>query len=297
MQSDGEEKKLTTDEAARDARGAKTFALLDIVVKTAVVTLVVFGIIMAVIALSGVDMAQADEHEIFRYRTPAAVAIIVGYLLIDWRLGRRRSHRAAEAAEAARYSSAAAASLDAKQAHPKRGYAVEMMALAFVAGGGAAFWHDHITHEIPNPKAVPATFVSAACADRTYRRIGGSVAPHMSIIYEFVSLSTSARPQEMTCFTDSCESEKTPKQYKDTVEKKAFFASKPACETDLPAVLAAKSPTTVWTGDVSPNAPVRARFTPEREEPPNFLLWFPGAVAAVMLLISGLARVRSSRDA
>jgi hypothetical protein len=269
-------------DASAAARGEKAFSVLDYAIKIVVVTLVVFGLMILIVEVSGVGMAAADEHEILRYRMVAAPVFIIGYLLIDWLLARRRASRLTAAAEAT----------DANPSRAKRGYAVEFMALIFVAGGAAAFWHDHISHEIPRAKAVPATFVSAKCFDRITRRIGGSVAPHMSIIYEYVSLSTSQRVQEMTCLLANCEPDTKPRQYPDTVENRAFYASKAECDAALPAVLAAKAPTTVWTGDKDPNAAVRARFTPEREKLPYFLLWFPGAVAVVMVLISAFARRR-----
>lgn len=279
--TDSNGEKQVADATPSAARGEKAFAVFDYAIKVAKVSVVVLGIMLVAIALSGVDMARMDEHEVFRYRMYAVPALIVGYLLIDYVLAGRRATRAAEAR--------------AHNAQRKRGYAVELMALAFVAAGGAAFWHDHMSHEIPNPVAVPAKFVSAKCVDQSSRRIGGSVGPHMSLGYEFPSLSTSVRAPEMKCLLANCELEKSPPQYMDAEYKKVFYASLAECQAALPAVLAAKAPVTVWTGDKDPNASVRARFTPEREKPPYFLLWFPSAVAACVLLISGFRRLRSAR--
>ena len=310
--SDGEKK--VADATASAARGEKAFAVFDYAIKVVKVSLVVLGIMIVAIALSGVDMAHMDEHEVFRYRMYAAPALIVGYLLIDYLLARRRASRAADAAarsaaasprgefalsvdpDADRRAAEAATALAAHNARPKRGYAVEFMALAFVAAGGASFWHDHMSNEIPNAVAIPANFVDAKCFDRSSSRIGGSVSPHMSIGYEFPSQSTSVRTSGMTCLLENCEPEKKPPQYMDTEYKKVFYASVSECNAALPAVVEAKAPTTVWTGDKDPNASVRARFTAEREKPPYFLLWWPSVVAAVMLLISGFARTRRARE-
>ena len=307
------DRKKPIDDATSAARGEKAFAIFDYAIKVVKVSVVVLGIGIVIIALSGVDMANADEHEVFRYRMYAAPVVIVGYLLIDYLIGRRRALRAADAATridaarardqfvlsidpaADRRSAEAAAVREANKARPKRGYAVELMALAFAAAGGAAFWHDHMNNEIPNPVAVPAKFVSAKCVDRSSRRIGGSVSPHMLIGYEFPSQSTSVRVSGMTCLLDNCEPEKKPTQYMDTESKQVFYTSLSECTAALPAVLASKAPTTVWTGDKDPNASVRARFTPERDKPPYFLLWFPATVAAVVLLISAFARTRHAR--
>ena len=260
-------------------------------------------------------MARADEHEVFRYRMYAAPVVIAGYLLIDYLIGHRRELRAADAATridaakardqfvlsidpaADRRSAEAAAAREASMVRPKRGYAVELMALAFVGAGFAAFWHDHMNNEIPNAVAVPATFISAKCVDRTVRRIGGSVSPHMLIGYEFPSQSTSVRVSGMKCLSANCEPESKPPQYMDAEYRTVFYASLSDCQVALPAVVASKAPTTVWTGDKDPHASVRARFTPERDKPPYFLLWFPAVVAAVVLLISGLVRKRRARDA
>ena len=307
--------KPVDDAATSAARGEKAFAIFDYAIKVVKVSVVVLGIGIVIMALSGVDMANADEHEVFRYRMYAAPVVIVGYLLMDYLLGRRRQIAATDAAtrsravtaqdefvlsidpHADRRAAEAATAREARQAGPKRGYATELMALAFVAAGGAAFWHDHMNNEIPNPVAVPAKFVSAKCVDRSSRRIGGSVSPHMLIGYEFPSQSTSVRLSGTTCLLDNCEPEKKPTRYMDSESKQVFYTSLSDCQAALPAVLASKSPTTVWTGDKDPNASVRARFTPERDKPPYFLLWFPGAVAAVVLLISALARTRGARDA
>ena len=299
--------------SASAARGEKVFAVVDYAVKVVKVSVVVLGLMLLAVALSGVDMARLDEHEIFRYRMVAAPALIIGYLLIDHLLARRRTERTAAQAEAEarrgaaqtrtefvlsidpeadrRAAQAAAQANQRSQARPQRGYTVELMALAFVAAGGAAFWHDHLSNEIPNAVAVPATFVSAKCVERSGRSV--VVGPHMSIGYEFVSLSTSVRESGMTCLLENCEAEKKPPQPMDTEYNKVFYASLSQCQAALPAVLAAKAPTTVWTGDKDPNASVRARFTPERDKPPYFLLWFPSAVAAVVLLVSAAARWRS----
>ena len=117
----------------------------------------------------------------------------------------------------------------------------------------------------------------------------------MSIGYEFPSQSTSVRVSGMKCLLDNCEPEKKPPQYMDTEHKRVFYASLQECTAALPAVLASRASTTVWTGDKDPNASVRARFTPERDKPPYFLLWFPSAVAVVVLLLSGFWRTRRAR--
>ena len=313
MPVDSDSKKPDADAAAPPARGEKAFAIFDFAIKVVTVSLVVLGIGIVIIALSGVDIARADEHEVFRYRMYAAPVVIVGYLLIDYLLGRRRQIAATDAVTrskavtaqdqfvlsidpaADRRSAEAAAARQANKARPKRGYAVELMALAFVAAGGAAFWHDHMNNEIANPVAVPAKFVSAKCVDRTIRRIGGSVSPHMLIGYEFPSQSTGVRVSGMTCLLDNCEPEKKPAQYMDTASKQVFYTSLSECSAALPAVFASKAATTVWTGDKDPYASVRARFTPERDSPPYFLLWFPSVVAAIVLLISGFVRTRRTR--
>ena len=307
------DRKQPIDEATPAARGEKAFAIFDYGIKVVKVSVVVLGIGIVVIALSGVDMVRADEHEVFRYRMYAAPVVIAGYLLIDYLLSRRSALRAADAATrvdaakardqfvlsidpaADRRSADAAAAREANKVRPKRGYAAELMALTFVAAGGAAFWHDHMNSEIANSVAVPATFISAKCVDRTVRRIGGSVSPHMLIGYEFPSQSTSVRVSGTTCLLDNCEPENKATRYMDTESKQVFYTSLSDCQAALPAVLASKAPTTVWTGDKDPNASVRARFTPERDKPPYFLLWFPSAVAAIVLLISGVVRTRSAR--
>lgn len=186
---------------------------------------------------------------------------------------------------------------EADQARPKRGYSAEFISLGLVAAGGAAFWHDHINNELPNPVAVVGKFVSAQCIERlrSGSRIGVVIGPHMSIGYEFPSQSTSVRVPTMQCFLDSCGPEKAPQQYLDTEYNRVFYAFFADCKAALPAVLAAKAATTVWTGDKDPNASVRARFTPERATPPYFLLWIPLMIAAVVLLISGFTRGRRAR--
>jgi hypothetical protein len=285
---DNSSQKPTADPAASASPGETAFAAFDYAVKVIKVSLVVLGAILVVTALSVVDMAYANQHEIFQYRFHAAAVLIVGYLLVDWLLGRRRARHAADATKTA------APDL---QVRPKRGFAAELMALAFVAGGAAAFWHDHITHDIPKPVAVVGKFVSATCVDRAYRRIGGSISPHMSIAYEYPSQSSRPRDSGMKCFVDNCEFQKAPAPPMDTDAKQVFYASLAECQAALPNVLELKSPTTVWTGDKGPNATVRARFTPERDAPPYFLLWLPGGVAAVVLLASGFLRIRDGRRA
>lgn len=265
-----------------DNRSKKVFSAIDYLIKVAVVSLVVLGGMMVAIALSGVeDMGALDEHAVFRYRMVAALALIVGYLLVDYLLGRRRATAAVATGQAGEQS----------PARPQRGYTVEFMALAFVAAGGAAFWHDHLTHEIPKPVAVVGTFTGATCVDRSRKGVG----PHMAIGYTFPSQSTRVRVPETQCLLSDCGPAQKPPQAMDTEYQKVFYASLQECRAALPAVLAAKAPTTVWTGDKDPNASVRARFTPEREPPPYFLLWFPAAVAAVVLLVSGLVRARRAR--
>ncbi len=288
---DNSSQKPTADPAASASPGEKVFAIFDYAVKVVKVSLVVLGASIVVTALSGVDIATANEHEVFQYRFHAAAVLIVGYLLVDWLLGRRRARRAADAASTA---STAAADL---QVRPKRGFAAEFMALAFVAGGAAAFWHDHITHDIPKLVAVVGKFVSATCVDRAYRRIGGSISPHMSIAYEYPSQSSRPRDSGMKCFVDNCGFEKAPAPPMDTEAKQVFYASLAQCQAALPNVLELKPPATVWTGDKGPNAAVRARFTPERDTPPYFLLWLPGGVAAVVLLACGFLRIRDWRRA
>ena len=314
---DNDSKKPIADAAtaaAFAARGEKTFAIFDFAIKVVWVSVVVMGVIAVAIALSGVDLGRLDEHEVFKYRMVVAPAIVVAYLLVDFMLARRRGRRATDAVKARspivsaenrfalsidptadRRAPDALAARSVKAIQPTSGYAAELMALAFVAAGGAAFWHDHMNNEIANPVAVPAKFVSAKCVDRTIRRIGGSVSPHMLIGYEFPSQSTSVRVSGMTCLLDNCEPEKKPTQYMDTESKQVFYTSLSECRAALPAVLASIAPTTVWTGDKDPYASVRARFTPERDSPPYFLLWFPSVVAAIVLLISGFVRTRRAR--
>jgi hypothetical protein len=282
---DSSDQKRADDASTSRARGAKAWGVIDVLVKAAWVSLVVMGGMLVVVELSGVDIADADQHEIFRYRTPAAAVLIVGYLLMDHLLARRRARRVADAASTVGTS-----------VPPKRCFAAELMALASVAAGAAAFWHDHITHHIPNPVAVAGRFVSATCVDRTYRRIGPSIGPHMSIAYEFPSASTHARVSELTCLLDDCEPKPVPPPPMDTEYKRVFYASLPECRAALPEVLALRAPTTVWTGDKDPNATVRARFTPQRDSPPYFLLWLPLLIAALVLLISGVQRLRRTRS-
>jgi hypothetical protein len=270
------------DAAAAQARGAKVFGALDFVVKAALAGLVVMGGGVVVMALSGVQMADADQHEIFQYRLPAAAVLIVGYLLVDHLLARRRA-------------AVATGGPTVTPVQPKQGFAAEALALVFVAGGAAAFWHDHITHDIPNAVAVVGRFVSATCVDRSTRRIGGGISPHMAIAYEFPSRSTRARVSEITCFVDDCGPKVASTPRMDTAVKQSFYASLPECQAALPDVLALKSPTTVWTGDKGLDATVRARFTPQRDAPPYFLLWVPLSVAAVVLLVSGVQRLRRAR--
>ena len=179
------------------------------------------------------------------------------------------------------------AALMGQEERPRRSYGPFWLSLLLVAGGGAAFWHDHITHEIPNPVAVEGRFVSATCHGS--RKNTG---PYMSIGYEFPSLSSRVRTQEMKCFVDKCESHQAPQQVMDTGYKEVFYSSQQECKAALPAVLAARPPATVWTGDKGPQAAVRARFTPQRHPPPYFLLWLPLSVAAAALVFSAVRRGR-----
>lgn len=254
-------------------------SIFDYAIKVVVVSLVVLGLGIVIVELSGVDMAVADEHEIFRYRLHAAAAVVAGYLLVDYLLNRRRARL-----------TALAESTGIAQP-PRRSYAAAFFALGLLAAGGAAFWHDHITHDIPNAVAVPARFTGATCIER-----GKRTGPYMSIAYEYPSRSTHARPQEMKCFVDKCEGQDTPKQTMDTEHKRVFYASVEECRAALPSVLAARAPATVWTGDKGPQEAVRARFTRERDTPPYFLLWIPLLVVLVVL-VAGLVRmVRPRRD-
>ena len=98
---DSDRKKPIDDAATPAARGEKAFAIFDYAIKVVKVSFVVLGAMLVIIALSGVDMANADEHEVFRYRMYAAPVVIVGYLLIDYLIGRRRALRAADAATTA----------------------------------------------------------------------------------------------------------------------------------------------------------------------------------------------------
>ncbi|ROZ76528.1 hypothetical protein [Ramlibacter sp. WS9] len=254
-------------------------SIFDYAIKVMVVTFVVLGLMLAVIGLSGVDMGNLDEHEVFRYRLVAAPVAIVGYLLMDYLVSRRRARLAAIAASTG------------SQDRPRRGYAAEFISLAALAAGGAAFWHDHVTHEIPNAVAVAGTFVSAKCVAS-----GKRTGPHMGISYEFPSQSTSARAPQTQCLLTECEPEKMTPQFMDTAYRTVFYATLQECTAALPAVLASKAPTTVWTGDKDFNAAVRARFTPERDTPPYFLIWVPLAVAALVLLVSIVQRTRRPRE-
>lgn len=253
-------------------------SIFDYAIKVVMVTVVVLGIMLAIMGLSGADFGSLDEHEVFRYRMVAAPIIIAGFLLADYLLGRRRA-RLAMLAE----------STDI-QDQPRRGYMAELIAVALLVAGGATFWHDHTTHDIPNAIAVAGKFTGATCVDR-----GKRTGPHMSIGYEFASLSTSARRSESRCLLANCEADKAAPQYMDTEYKKVFYGTVQECNAALPGVLAAKAPTTVWTGDKDPNAAVRARFTPERDPPPYFLLWLPAAIALVVFLVSGFSRMRRTR--
>lgn len=257
-------------EAAPLGKGGRIFAFA---IKVAMVTLVVLGGMLVAVALSGVDLAALDEHEIFRYRMIAAPVLIVGYLLIDHWLARR---------------AAAAAAGAQPQSRPHQGYTAELIALALVAGGGALFWHDHVTHDIPDAVAVTGSFVGATCVDR--RRNTG---PHMAIGYEFASRSTQLRAPSTQCLLADCGPAKVAHQPMDTEFKKVFYASVAECRAALPAVLAAKASTTVWTGDKDPQAAVRARFTPQRDTPPYFLLWLPATIAATIVVVSVVRRKRT----
>ncbi|RZJ16432.1 MAG: hypothetical protein EOO54_17040 [Haliea sp.] len=247
--------------------------IFDYAIKVVVATLVVLGLGIVIIELSGVDMAVADEHEIFRYRMHAAAAVVSGYLLVDYLLNRRRARLAA-----------LAESTGIPQ-RPRRSYGAVFFALGLLVAGGAAFWHDHMTHDIPNPVAVTARFAGATCVDR-----GKRTGPYMAIAYEFPSQSARERPQEMKCFVDKCEGQNVPPQYMDTEHKRFFYASVEECRAALPSVLAAKAPATVWTGDKGTHETVRARFTPERDTPPYFLLWIPLLVALVVF-VAGLVKM------
>lgn len=305
-----ERKQSESGSSAADARGAKTFAAFDYALRVVWITLTVLGVGLLIIALSGVDMAALDEHEVFRYRTQAAVAVIALCLIADHVFRRRRKRLAdAEAltADAAargdfvlsvdpdadqRAVETAAAISGAREVARDRSryrFRAALIAAAFMAAGGAAFWHDHITHDIPNAVAVPAAFVEAKCHGRG--RIGAG--PYMAVGYQFVSRSTTPRSSGMTCLLDKCEPEKAPAPVLDTEYKRVAYATLAACEAALPAVRAARAATTVWTGDKDPNAAVRARFTPEREQPPYFLLWLPAVVGGVVLLV--LVTTRRSR--
>lgn len=259
-------------------RSEKTFALFEFAIKSVWVSIIVMGIIAVAIAVSGADWSQLDEHEIFQYRMVAAPVLIVGYLLLDCVFARRRA--ADDAALGA-----------VKPTQPARGYQAEFIALALLVAGGAAFWHDHMNHEIPKPVAVAGQFVGATCVDGRSRV--AVVGPHMAIGYEFPSQSTAVRASQVTCLLDKCEPEKPPHQFMDTAFKRVFYASLAQCQAALPDVVARKAPTTLWTGDKDLNASVRARFTPERDPPPYFLLWVPALVAGVVFAVSIVGRVRA----
>ena len=292
QQRDIDREQSAAEENTSAARGDKVFAVVGYAIKVVKVSVVVLGLMLLAIALSGVDMARLDEHAVFQYRMVAAPVTVIGYLLIDGLLARRRADRAAVGAAG---NGVGKAPNDASHARPKRGWAVESLALLVVAAGGVAFWHDHLSNEIPDAVATPAKFVSATCVERSSRKV--VVGPHMSIGYEFVSRSTSVRASGAQCLLDNCEAEQKPATYTDTEYKRVFYASLSECQAALPAVLAAKAPTTVWTGDKDPNASVRARFTPERDPPPYFLLWVPLLVATLVLLASGFLRIRDRRRA
>ena len=313
---DNDEKQPPTGATASASSGEKAFAIFDYAITVAKVSVVVLGIMIFIIALSGVDMGRLDEHELFQYRMYAAPVVIVGYLLLDYLIRRRRAQAATDAAartgvieaekkfvlsidrDADRRAARTAATKDANPTPPKTGYAAEFVALVLVAVGAGVLWHDHRNNEIPNAVAVVGEFVSATCVDQPNRGagVGVVVGPHMSIRYQFPSQSTSARVPQMKCFLDNCEPEKAPRQYMDTADNRVFYLTLADCKAALPAVLAAKASVTMWTGDKDPNASIRARFTPKRATPPYLLLWIPLVVAAVVLLTSGFMRVRRARD-
>ncbi len=112
-----------------------------------------------------------------------------------------------------------------------------------------------------------------------------------------VGMADADRQSGMKCFVDNCEFQKAPLLPMDTEAESVFYESLPACQAARPGVLELKAPVTVWTGDKGPDAAVRARFTPQRDTPPYFLLWLPGGVAAVVLLASVLLRMRDWRRA
>jgi len=250
-------------------RGAKAFAAFDYLIRLVKVTLVVLAAVIAIIVVAGVDMAQLDEHPLLRFRFHAAAAAIVVWMLADWVYARYRRLLAEQHA------------LDGTVAPPRGGGAAMALSLALLAGGTVAFWHDHHSNEIVDAVAVPAAFVDARCIERS-RRSG----PYMAIGYQFVSRSTRPLPAQTTCLLANCEPAAAAAPVLDTEYQRVPYASVEACREALPAVLAAKAPATVWTGDVDRNAAVRARFTPERGERPYFLLWIPALVAAVVLLAS-----------
>ncbi len=310
MPIDSDSKKPDTGVATPAPRGETAFAAFDYAIKVAKVGIVVLGIEIIIIALSGVDMARLDEHEIFQYRMVAAPALIVVFLLVDYLFGRRRARQTAETPvalhatvvagdefvlsidpDAHRNDTTVAATSRNNLERTRRGFAAEFIALALVAAGGAAFWHDNMTHDFPNPVAVTGKFVSAACFERPGRSIV-VVGPYMAIGYEFPSQSTQPRPTQVTCLLEKCEPQQVPGQMLDIEYNKVPYLTMQACRAALPAILAAAAPTTVWTGDKDPNATVRARFTPERHAPPYFLLWIPLLIAAVILPVSVFLRRR-----
>ena len=138
-------------------------------------------------------------------------------------------------------------------------YAAELLALGLVAAGAAAFWHDHMTHEIPNPVAVPGEFVAARCLERESTRSRTGPGPHMAITYRYPSQSTQARPSQIRCLTTDCPPPEPAPQVMDTETSRVPYASLQACTVALPAVLAERPPAMVWTGDKDPDAAIRAR--------------------------------------
>ena len=316
MPIDGKSNKSAHDAATSARRGERAFAAFDYAIKVVKVTVVVLGITIAIIALSGVDMARLDEHEVFRYRMIAVPAVIVAYLLVDLLVDRRRADRARRAERLAeaqangmgaqsgedqfvlsvdperdRRAAALVAAQPATRTQNRRGFAAEFLALAIIAAGAGAFWHDDMTHDLPNPVAVTGKFVSAKCFDRSLRSIATS-GPYMSIAYEFPSRSTHPRTAQITCLLEKCEPEMPTSPPLDTEYNRVSYPTLQDCRAALPTVLTSKAPATVWVGDKDPNAAVRARFTPERHAPPYFLLWIPGLIAAVTLLASGFMRLR-----
>ena len=76
IDSDGEKK--VADATASAARGEKAFAVFDYAIKLAKVSVVVLGIMLVAIALSGVEMARMEEREVFRYCMVGVSAFIRG---------------------------------------------------------------------------------------------------------------------------------------------------------------------------------------------------------------------------